>query len=106
MNSEENFEWNVKRLNIMKWMKMKIKSGNELINHVIHRSIIFYIYKHVGVKLKEYQTRAKLVINHYLVGSLSVEVISFRQEQSIIGQCLVETISLEAIRLQTEMVIY
>lgn len=39
MNSEENFEWNVKRLNIMR-MKMKIKNGNELINHVIHRSIV------------------------------------------------------------------
>lgn len=105
MNSEENFEWNVKRLNIMR-MKMKIKNGNELINHVIHRSIVIIFTSIVGVKLKAYQTRAKLVINHYLVGSLSVEVISFRQEQSIIGQCLVETISLEAIRLQTEMVIY
>lgn len=104
MNSEENFEWNVKR-NIMR-MKMKIKNGNELINHVIHRSIVIIFTSIVGVKLKAYQTRAKLVINHYLVGSLSVEVISFRQEQSIIGQCLVETISLEAIRLQTEMVIY
>lgn len=87
-------------------MKMKIKNGNELINHVIHRSIVIIFTSIVGVKLKAYQTRAKLVINHYLVGSLSVEVISFRQEQSIIGQCLVETISLEAIRLQTEMVIY
>lgn len=85
---------------------MKIKNGNELINHVIHRSIVIIFTSIVGVKLKAYQTRAKLVINHYLVGSLSVEVISFRQEQSIIGQCLVETISLEAIRLQTEMVIY
>lgn len=96
------------------WMKCeKIKyytnenENKKWVNQSHYSSIdCNYIYKHVRVKLKAYQTRAKLVINHYLVGSLSVEVISFRQERSIIGQCLVETISLEAIRLQTEMVIY